>query len=109
MLTIRTAQMAALQEARQREFVASVVDYLSGGHAALGAHCGPDELTAIARHGTATADRLGLVAADDIRRFTVCTARLGTGYAGLPGVQAILNDDLLAPGEKLRRLEHVLR
>lgn len=104
-LIIRTAQMEALRQARQREFAASLAAGLRDGHPHLCAGRSAQELATLARTGIGMADRLGLLAADEIERLTVCLARHGTGFAAQPWAGAVLNDDLLAPGEKLRRLE----
>jgi hypothetical protein len=106
MLTIRHEQMQMLAHAKNEAFAASLLTLLESALPGLCRRKSAHELREIVQAGIASSAALGLFVEQEVGRYTVCTAQHGIGFASTQAwALAVVNDNLLSPGEKLRRLE----
>ncbi len=106
MLIIRNEQLGALEQAQHDAFEAALAAHLQTEHPALCEGKPDAEIRALVRASVIESRAMGFLVEDEIRRFTVCAARHGARFvAGEPWAIAVVNDELLSAGDKLRRFE----
>lgn len=106
MLTIRNEQMQTLAQARYDAFEQSLSALVAASQSGPCGGRSEREIRAIVQAGITASAALGLHLEQEIRRITLCMAKHGVGFTDTEAwAQAVVNDVLLSPGEKLWRLE----
>lgn len=100
MLTIRRAQLAALQRADDDRFERRLIEHLRAEHPALAQL--PDELFgAMTRNGITRAQGHGLRSERDLARFVALMIAVAPNFDEQPGLRAWLDDPRLPPEQRI--------
>jgi hypothetical protein len=104
MLTIRDAQMRAMQRAADEGFIERLIEYLHDEEASAVAGLGETELRDRTRLGLAEARRHGITWESSLAAFVALMFHAGPRFHRHARVQAILQDTRYVPDERMRRL-----